>query len=101
RTPAPVKIGVLTRQRGSHTPLLNDPFFRRFFNLPEMRERQSETQASGSGVIVDERNGHVLINNHVVENAETIEVTTKDNRRFPAKLVGADSETDIAVVKIE
>jgi serine protease Do/serine protease DegQ len=100
-TPGVVNIGVRTRQRGADNPLLNDPFFRRFFNLPEMRERQREVQASGSGVIVDARNGYVLTNHHVVENAETIEVTTKDNRRYPAKLVGGDPETDIAVLKVD
>ncbi len=98
-TPGVVNIAVRGREAAAaDNPLLNDPFFRRFFNLPQQRERR--TLATGSGVIVDAAQGYVLTNNHVVENAESIEVTTKDNRRFAAKLVGRDEETDIAVLKI-
>ena len=61
---------------------------------------ERETQAIGSGVIVDAAQGYVLTNNHVVENATSIEVTTKDNRRFKAKLIGRDADTDIAVLQI-
>ena len=81
-------------------PLLQDPFFRRFFNLPQdQRPQERETQATGSGVIVDAARGYVLTNRHVVENATRIEVTTKDNRRFSATLVGRDPDTDIAVLQ--
>jgi Do/DeqQ family serine protease len=101
-TPGVVNIGVRARQRGADNPLLNDPFFRRFFNVPEMRERQQrEIQSTGSGVIVDAQNGYVMTNYHVIENAEAVEVTTKDNRRFQARIVGRDPGTDIAVLKIE
>jgi Do/DeqQ family serine protease len=99
-TPGVVNIGVRGKAKQADNPLLNDPFFRRFFNLPP-QQRERETQATGSGVIVDAREGYVLTNNHVVENAEAIEVTTKDNRRFRAKLVGRDGDTDVAVLKIE
>jgi serine protease DegQ len=99
-TPAVVNISIRTLSPAAENPLLNDPFFRRFFNLPGNMPRR-ETRAAGSGVIVDARAGTVLTNNHVVENADRIEVTTKDNRTFRAKLVGADSATDIAVLKIE
>jgi serine protease Do len=99
-TPGVVNIAVRSRAlEASDNPLLNDPFFRRFFNAPKQRERH--TQATGSGVIVDAVQGFVLTNNHVVANAEAIEVTTKDNRHFAAKLVGRDDDTDIAVLKIE
>src|SRR6266478_3151055 len=99
-TPGVVNIAVRSRAlEASDNPLLNDPFFRRFFNAPKQRERH--TQATGSGVIVDAAQGFVLTNNHVVANAEAIEVTTKDNRHFAAKLVGRDDDTDIAVLKIE
>ncbi len=99
-TPGVVNIAVRSRvPEASDNPLLNDPFFRRFFDAPKQRERH--TQATGSGVIVDAAQGFVLTNNHVVANAEAIEVTTKDNRRFAAKLVGRDEDTDIAVLKIE
>jgi len=99
-TPGVVNIAVRSRAlEASDNPLLNDPFFRRFFNAPKQRERH--TQATGSGVIVDAVQVFVLTNNHVVANAEAIEVTTKDNRNFAAKLVGRDDDTDIAVLKIE
>jgi len=99
-TPGVVNIGVRARAKQVDNPLLNDPFFRRFFNLPP-QQRERETQATGSGVIVDAREGLVHTNNHVVENADAIEVTTKDNRRFKAKLIGRDGDTDVAVLKIE
>ncbi|HYG85677.1 MAG TPA: Do family serine endopeptidase [Azospirillum sp.] len=97
-TPGVVNIAV-RGQTEVDNPLLRDPFFRRFFDLPERLRR--ETRAAGSGVIVDARNGYVLTNNHVVENADVIEVTTKDKRQFRAKLVGRDPQTEIAVLKIE
>src|SRR5205085_2451111 len=79
----------------AENPLLQDPFFRRFFNLPQRSQpEERETQATGSGVIVDAQNGYILTNGHVVDNATKIEVTTKDNKRFTAKLVGRDTEAD-------
>jgi Do/DeqQ family serine protease len=96
-TPGVVGIAVRGRVREDN-PLLQDPMFRRFFNMQQPVER--ETQATGSGVIVDAAQGYVLTNAHVVENASSIEVTTKDNRRLKARLVGRDSETDIAVLQI-
>jgi Do/DeqQ family serine protease len=97
-TPGVVNIAVRGRVR-EENPLLQDPFFRRFFNLPQQPE-EHETQATGSGVIVDAGQGYILTNNHVVEDATTIEVTTKDNRRFKAKLIGRDGQTDVAVLQI-
>src|SRR5262250_624311 len=94
-TPGVVGISVRGRVREDN-PLLQDPLFRRFFNLQQPVER--ETQAMGSGVIVDAAQGYVMTNAHVVENANNIEVTTKDNRRLRARLVGRDPETDIAVL---
>jgi len=99
-TPGVVGVSVKGRVR-EENPLLQDPFFRRFFNLPQQKQMQErETQATGSGVIVDAEHGYVLTNGHVVENATSIEVTTKDNRRFPARLMGRDPETDVAVMQI-
>jgi Do/DeqQ family serine protease len=100
-TPGVVNIAVkgLVRERN---PLLQDPFFRRFFNVPQGQGyEERETQATGSGVIVDAAQGYVLTNAHVVENETSITVTTKDNRKYPAKLVGRDTATDVAVLKIE
>jgi len=99
-TPGVVNIAVRGRVR-EQNPLLQDPFFRRFFNLPQNQQpEERETQATGSGVIVDAAQGYVLTNGHVVENATRIEVTTKDNHRFVARLVGTDTDTDVAVLKI-
>jgi Do/DeqQ family serine protease len=99
-TPGVVNIAVKGRQR-IQNPLLEDPFFRRFFNVPQGQQNYAETQATGSGVIVDAAQGYVLTNAHVVANETSIAVTTKDNRRFAAKLIGRDTETDVAVLKID
>jgi serine protease DegQ len=100
-TPGVVNIAVKGRVR-EQNPLLQDPFFRRFFNIPQGQGyEERETQATGSGVIVDAAQGYVLTNAHVVENETSITVTTKDNRKLTAKLVGRDADTDVAVLKIE
>src|ERR1700722_4403654 len=76
-TPGVVNIAVRGRVK-EQNPLLQDPFFRRFFNLPQDQQTQEhETQATGSGVIVDAAQGYVLTNGHVAANATRIEVTTK------------------------
>jgi len=97
-TPAVVNIAVLQRSPEEQNPLLRDPFFRRFFGMPGQSEPQI---AAGSGVIVDAKNGYVMTNTHVVKDAREVLVTLKDNRRLPAKLVGADPGTDIAVVRVD
>jgi serine protease Do/serine protease DegQ len=96
--PAVVNIAVLQKSPEEQNPLLRDPFFRRFFGAPEQAEPQV---AAGSGVIVDAKNGYVITNAHVVKDAERIQITLRDNRRLPAKLVGSDPGTDIALVKVE
>src|SRR5687768_9114813 len=98
-TPAVVNISVVSRSPMEDNPLFRDPFFRKFFNLPDKLPQQQE-QAAGSGVIVDAAKGYVLTNNHVVRQAERIVVTLKDRRQFPAKLVGTDPGTDVAVLQI-
>ena len=98
-TPAVVNISVITRSPLESNPLFADPYFRRFFNLPDRPQRQE--QAAGSGVIVDAARGHVITNHHVIRNAEQVIVTLKDRRQLPAKLVGTDPGTDIAVLQIE
>src|SRR6202790_1183308 len=101
-SPAVVNIatrGTLTEPVAGN-PLREDPYFRRFFNLPEggaVRRRQF--QSAGSGVIVDAKNGYIVTNRHVIENASEITVTLLDNRHFQAKVVGSDEGTDIAVLK--
>ena len=98
-TPAVVNISVITRSPLEANPLFADPFFRRFFNLPDRPQWQE--QAAGSGVIVDAARGYVITNHHVIRNAEQVVVTLKDRRQLPAKLVGTDPGTDIAVLQIE
>jgi len=97
-TPAVVNIAVLSRSPEQDNPMLQDPFFRRFFGLPEQTRPQI---SAGSGVIVDARSGYVLTNHHVVKDAEQIAVTLKDGRRLQGKLVGSDAATDIALLKVE
>src|SRR4051794_33074089 len=97
-TPAVVNIAVLSRSPEQDNPMLRDPFFRRFFGLPETAKPQI---SAGSGVIVDARGGYVLTNHHVVKDAEQIAVTLKDGRRLQGKLVGSDAATDIALLKVE
>ena len=97
-TPGVVGISVRGEVREVN-PLAQDPLFRQFFGLRD-QPIERETEAVGSGVIVDAQRGYVLTNSHVVDNATKIEVTTKDNRRFPATLIGRDPATDIALLQI-
>ncbi len=97
-TPSVVNVYTQTRVR-VRSPLLDDPIFRRFFNVPDApRERVS--QSLGSGVIVDAENGYVLTNNHVIARADEIAVGLKDGRSLEAKLIGTDPDTDLAVIQI-
>ena len=98
-TPAVVNIAT----RGTvqeQNPLLNDPFFRRFFDVPNT-PREREFQSAGSGVIVDAKNGYIVTNAHVVENATEITVQLLDNRSLTAKVVGTDAGSDVAVLKVQ
>ena len=97
-TPSVVNVYTRTRVR-VRSPLLDDPFFRRFFNLPgQTRERVS--QSLGSGVIVDAGEGYVLTNNHVIQGADDISVTLSDGRSFDAEVIGTDPDTDLAMIRI-
>jgi len=96
----PAVVNIATKGHEAVNPLYNDPLFRRFYNVPEGAEER-ETQAAGSGVIIDAKAGYVVTNNHVIEKADEIVVTLKDNRQLKAKLVGTDPETDIAILKVE
>jgi Do/DeqQ family serine protease len=98
-TPAVVNIAALGHTEVKQNPLLMDPLFQHFFNLPQQPRRQ-QTQSLGSGVIVDSGKGYILTNNHVVEQADKISVTLRDGRQFSAKLLGTDEASDIAVIQI-
>jgi Do/DeqQ family serine protease len=97
-TPAVVNISVLSATSESASPLQQDPFFRRFYNLPE---RQRPQVSAGSGVIVNAAKGYVVTNHHVIKNAREIMVTLKDRRQYEARLVGVDAGTDIALLQIQ
>ena len=104
KTTSPAVVNIATRgtltERVAGNPLREDPYFRRFFNVPEGGEvRRRQFQSAGSGVIVDAKNGYIVTNRHVIENASEITVTLLDNRHFQAKVVGSDEGTDIAVLK--
>ena len=98
-TPAVVNISTLGQVRQGN-PLFDDPFFRQFFDLPAP-DTEPQPQSLGSGVIVDAKNGYVITNSHVIENASKILVTLSDGRELDAILVGTDPKADIAVIKIE
>lgn len=99
-TPAVVNIAVVSRSPVADNPLLRDPLFRRFFNIPDEPEQRTQLSA-GSGVIIDAERGYVLTNHHVVANGIEIYVTLKDRRRFKAQLVGSDEGTDLALLRID
>ena len=97
-SPAVVNIATYTTVQ-VRNPLLEDPFFRRFFNVPDNR-RYRRTQSAGSGVVVDAAGGYIVTNNHVVERADEITITFSDGRSLPAVLVGTDPQVDLAVLKV-
>ncbi len=100
--PAVVNISTQTRARiRQHHPLLDDPFFRRFFELPEAQRQERTRHSLGSGVIVDAARGYILTNFHVTEGADEITVTLRDQRQFTAEVVGTDTEVDLALLHIE
>jgi len=98
-TPAVVNIATEGRVKQRQSPLFSDPFFRHFFKIPD-QPIERKTSSLGSGVIVDSKRGLVLTNNHVIANAIQITVTLRDGRQVEAEIVGADPETDIAVLKM-
>lgn len=99
-TPAVVNIATTTKVR-QRNPLLEDPFFRRFFNIPDRPQPQRRATSAGSGVIVDAENGYVLTNAHVIDGADEVEITLTDGRSLPAKVIGVDRDVDLAVVQVE
>ena len=103
---APAVVIVATRgklqqpQMQEPHPFFDHPFFERFFGeRPNPQPRRP--RAMGSGVIVDAENGYLLTNHHVIDKAEQITVALTDRREFEAEVVGADPETDIALLKID
>ena len=103
--PAVLNISTFSTQQHSNNPLFNDPFFRRFFNVPEQRQFQQQSkkrqQSAGSGVIVNAEDGIVMTNYHVIKGADEVQVSLADGRSFEAKVLGEDADLDIAILKIE
>jgi serine protease Do len=105
--PAVVNIAASRSGKSGEGPQsspFDDPFFRRFFGdeffKRDQPHRERKERGQGSGVIVDP-NGLIITNNHVVNKADEIRVFLSDKREFKGKLIGMDTKTDIAVVKIE
>jgi len=101
---SPSVVNIATRgtikEQPGRNPLLDDPFFRRFFDAPpDSKPRERQFQSAGSGVIVDAKNGYIITNHHVVENASEITITLLDDRTFSAKVIGSDEGADVAVLQ--
>ena len=102
---SPAVVNVSTEQiierRGSPFPFPQDPFFDEFFrDFVDPRPQRFKTTSLGSGVIVG-TDGTIMTNVHVVERASRIHVTLADQREFDAKLVGADADADIAILRVQ
>ncbi|WP_286237256.1 DegQ family serine endoprotease [Neptuniibacter halophilus] len=103
--PAVVNIATYSTTQSRYNPLFNDPFFRRFFNIPEQelprKAERKRQQSAGSGVIVDASEGIVMTNYHVVKGADEVRVGLVDGRGFDARIIGTDPALDIAILKVE
>ena len=100
--PTVVHIEVTESQEVANPflPFANDPFFKRFFNTPQMPKKfKREMKGLGTGIIIDAQ-GNILTNHHVAGGASKIEVLLSDGQRYPAKLIGTDPKTDLAVIRI-
>jgi serine protease Do/serine protease DegQ len=99
-TPAVVSIAV----KGTHEVKQNVPNIFRFFSNPNQNPNQAQERpfrGLGSGVIIDAKEGYIVTNNHVIDNADEITITLKDGRQIEAKKIGSDADSDIALLQID
>ena len=99
--PAVVNIATTGHIDVQKHPLLNDPFFKRFFEGYSDIPQRKETKSLGSGVVIDADRGYIVTNHHVVEGAEEIAITMHNGHHFEAKLIGSDPEADVAVLQAD
>ena len=104
--PAVVNIATYSTRQMAYNPLLNDPFFRYFFNTPDQQQLEKQRpkkrqHSAGSGVIVNAADGIVITNYHVIKDADEVQVSLVDGRTFTAEVKGSDKELDIAILKID
>ncbi|HEY8593388.1 MAG TPA: trypsin-like peptidase domain-containing protein [Sphingomicrobium sp.] len=97
--PAVVNIATIQPSPAEQNPLLQDPFYRRYFGIPDAALQP--TVAAGSGVIVDGARGLVITNFHVIQNARAVQVGLKDGRQLAAVPVAMAPQLDLAVLRIE
>jgi serine protease Do/serine protease DegQ len=101
-SPAVVNISSTSHRRVAVNPFFSDPIMRQFFGLPAVPpSRELVQQSLGSGVIVNAKDGYILTNNHVIAGADDIKVTLTDGKSYTAKMIGADAQTDLAVIQIK
>ena len=99
--PSVVNIFTSKEVRARRNPFMDDPIFRRFFgNRSDAANQPQRVSNLGSGVIVS-ADGYILTNHHVIEAADEIQVALPDGKTLPAKVVGTDPETDVAVLKVQ
>ena len=99
--PAVVNISTAHEEVVRTGPLFRDPFFQHFFGLPGQRSRKRVRRGLGTGVILDTEKGYVVTNHHLIARADDITVALSNGREFKAELIGSDSETDVAMLRIE
>jgi S1-C subfamily serine protease len=104
--PAVVNIATFSTNNQSQNPLMNDPFFRKFFNqrgrnMPEMHQPGKNSDGAGSGVVGGATKGIIMTNYHVVKSSDEVRVSLVDGREFTAEIKGVDPELDIAILKVD
>lgn len=104
--PAVVNVSTFSEKKQISNPLLDDPFFKRFFNIPDDWEFQDQPQrkrqqSAGSGVIVDAKDGIIMTNYHVIKDVNEVRVSLIDGRSFKAEVIGTDPDLDIAILEVD